>query len=140
MVKQMGTMLLSLFIALAFFMPESADAANCQGLSSSKCKSNSNCVWVSGYTRKGARVKAYCRAKPTRSAVKNKRTTTKKKRVVQKRRITKKKTTPEKKRVVKKRRVTKKKTTPQKKRVVKKRKASKKKTTAKRRVRKKKTE
>jgi|GEM_PF-3189217 len=130
MVKQISTMLLSFFIALALFMPENADAANCQGLSRGKCKSSSNCVWVSGYKRKGTQVKAYCRAKPTRSAVKRK--TTKKEKVVKKRRVKKKKTTPKKKRIVKKRKASKKK------KVVKKRKVTKKKAKTKKRTRRKK--
>lgn len=125
-------MLLSFFIALALFMPESADAANCQGMSSGKCKSNSNCVWVSGYKRKGTSVKAYCRAKPTRSAVKKKRNTRKKEKVSKKRRVKKKKATAKKKRVVKKRK------TAKKKKVVKKRKVIKKKAKTKKRTRKKK--
>jgi hypothetical protein len=52
------------FLALFFVFPVSADS-ECQGLSESSCKSNSDCTWVSGYSQKdGDKVKSYCRSIP----------------------------------------------------------------------------
>lgn len=109
MVKQIVKVLLSLLVAIALFLPVQSEASSCQGLSAGRCKSNSNCVWVSSHMRKGKRVKAYCRAKPTRSAVKKTKSSKKKKVTKKKRKVSKKKKVSEKKKVTKKRKVVKKK-------------------------------
>ena len=97
MIKRIIKVFLSFLVAIALFMPVNIEAASsCQGLSAGRCKSNSRCVWVKAHSRKGKSVKAYCRAKPTRSGVKKKNSITKK------RSITKKKKTEKKRKVVKK--------------------------------------
>ena len=47
-------------------------AAQCKGLSKSKCESATDCSWVKSYTTsKGAKVDAYCRAKPSKDSKKS---------------------------------------------------------------------
>lgn len=47
-------------------------ASSCKGQAQSACSNSTSCYWVEGYKRSdGAKVKAHCRAKPSKSAVKN---------------------------------------------------------------------
>lgn len=61
-----------LIAALAIGTSLTATAAsNCKGQTQSACSNSSSCYWVEGYKRTdGAKVKAHCRAKPSKSAVK----------------------------------------------------------------------
>lgn len=65
------------FFVLAFSMSgllvsTSVQAAQCKGLAMSKCESATDCSWVKSYTTsKGAKVDAYCRAKPSKSSKKS---------------------------------------------------------------------
>ncbi len=56
---------LAVAAVLAIGSPGTSVAASaCQGLSESACKGNSDCTWMSGYTRKdGVAVSAHCRSK-----------------------------------------------------------------------------
>lgn len=55
----------TIITCLALLFLPSAFAADCKGLSKSKCQSNSKCSWVDSYkTKAGKTVKGYCRAKP----------------------------------------------------------------------------
>jgi hypothetical protein len=56
---------LAMAAVLAIGSPGTSVAASaCQGLSESACKGNSECTWMSGYTRKdGVAVSAHCRSK-----------------------------------------------------------------------------
>ena len=76
------------FLVLAFSLSglltaTGAHAAQCKGLSKSKCESAADCSWVKSYTTsKGAKVDAYCRAKPSKDSKKSsgaEKTSTKKK-------------------------------------------------------------
>jgi len=50
---------------LIFSLPAKEAASECKGLIQTECEANSNCVWVKGYTtKKGTKVKSYCRSKP----------------------------------------------------------------------------
>ncbi|TGK02913.1 hypothetical protein EHQ53_05450 [Leptospira langatensis] len=59
-----------LFAGLLVFNwgPISAES-QCQGLSKGQCESDSDCTWVSGYSKQdGTNVNAYCRAKPGKAS------------------------------------------------------------------------
>lgn len=69
-------------LSLILFSTAPAQAQSaCKGLSKSACTSNSKCSHVGAFTRSdGARVKAFCRAKPGSGSKKTaKKTTTRKK-------------------------------------------------------------
>jgi len=72
-------MLLALSITGPFSTPAAAQSA-CKGMSKSACESSNSCSYVKAFTRKdGAKVKAFCRAKPGGGAKKSvKKSTTKK--------------------------------------------------------------
>ncbi len=53
-----------LLLAFLFATPALAAPA-CKGLSKSQCSRNDGCTWVDGYTtKKGTKVKSYCRTSP----------------------------------------------------------------------------
>jgi hypothetical protein len=55
--------------ALLVSSPLSA-ASKCKGLSEKTCDKSDSCAWVGEFKRKdGAKVKAYCRAKPKKSSL-----------------------------------------------------------------------
>jgi hypothetical protein len=55
--------------ALLVSSPLSA-ASKCKGLSEKACDKSDSCAWVGEFKRKdGAKVKAYCRAKPKKSSL-----------------------------------------------------------------------
>ncbi len=64
--------LATLFAFAASFGYTQSAFAECKGKSASACKSDSDCVWVGGYMRKGKKVASYCRSKPSKSAFKKK--------------------------------------------------------------------
>ncbi len=55
----------ALGVSLLFLVTSAAHAQSaCKGLSSSRCSATTDCVWVSGYTRKdNKKVSGYCRSK-----------------------------------------------------------------------------
>ena len=71
---------LTLAFGLAGFLGSTgALAADCKGLSKSRCASNSACTWVKGYkTSSGKSVDSYCRAKPKKGAGSTKKSDKKK--------------------------------------------------------------
>ena len=64
-----GAVLLTICLALASI--SSVQAAECKGLSKTKCEASDSCSWIKGYkTKTGSSVNAYCRAKAGKSTKK----------------------------------------------------------------------
>ena len=67
-------------LAIAVGLPSAAQAAECKGMSQSKCEKADQCTYVKGYkTKSGNKVAAYCRNKGKSSSSSTKKTDSKKK-------------------------------------------------------------
>jgi len=69
-------------LAIAVALPSAAQAAECKGMSQSKCEKASQCSYVNGYkTKSGNKVAGYCRnkAKSSSSSSKDKKESSSKK-------------------------------------------------------------
>lgn len=58
-------LILSVFFAIFMLGSPALHAAQCKGMSKSACSAKGSCSWVESYkTKKGTKVKAFCRSKP----------------------------------------------------------------------------
>ena len=71
---------LSAALMLAVGLPSAAQAAECKGMSKSKCEKSDQCTYVNSYkTKSGNKVAAYCRNKGKSSSGSKKKKGDKKK-------------------------------------------------------------